>query len=214
MTEAPRTDAAAVGAVTGRTPADGDRAGPAEAGPAGGPRGSHRLDTPPRSRWRGDLIAGTSVAAIVAVLGLPVGLLWAAVAPRALVVFGSDGPDLVDDQTKAFIGADAWFLLITGVVGIVCGVLAFRFAGRRHGVLTALGVAVGSLAAGWIAARVGHQVGLAAWQSARAANTAGSTARLYLRIRATGVEAAWALAAELTFLARVAYLPRELADRL
>lgn len=186
-------------------------AAPDDAQPAAG---SHRLAAPRRSRWRGDLVAGTSVAAVLAVLGVPVGLLWAAIAPRALVVFGSAGPDLVDDQTKAFIGADSWFLVLTGLAGIICGVLAFRFAGRRHGMLTALGVAVGGLAAGWIAARTGHQVGLAGWQAARAANTAGSTARLYLKIRATGVLVTWALAAELVFLARVAYLPRELAERL
>jgi hypothetical protein len=154
---------------------------------------------PARPR-RGDVIAGLAAAAGVALLGLPVGFLWSALAPRARVVVLAGGPGLADPNTKAFIAADATFLLLTAAAGVVCAVLALVLGGRRHGVGTAVGLAVGGLAASYAAWRVGHRIGLAEFRRA-VSGPAGTATPLYLTLRAKGVLVAWALTGVLTVLA-------------
>lgn len=152
------------------------------------------------SKWtdlRADVLAGTVITVAVAALGAPMGLLWSVLAPRVVVV--AAGPELADPSTKAFIGADATFLLLGAAAGVVCGVLALLLGGRRHGVATALGLTAGGLAASYIAWRVGHRIELAEFR--RAANgPAGTATGFYLTLRARGVLVAWALTGVFTVL--------------
>lgn len=133
----------------------------------------------------------------VALLGAPIGLLWSTLAPRARVVVLAGGPDLVDPNTKAFIAADGTFLLLTGAAGLLCAILALRLGGRQHGVATALGLAVGGLAAAYLAWRVGHRIGLADFRRA-ARGPIGTSALLNLSLRAKGVLVSWPLMGLLT----------------
>ncbi len=148
-------------------------------------------------RRRGDVLAGTAIAIGVALLGAPIGLLWSAVAPRARVVVLAGGPDLADPNTKAFIAADGTFLLLTGAAGLLCAALALLLGGRRHGVATALGLAVGGLAGSYLAWRVGHRIGLADFRRA-VRGPVGTSTVLNLSLRAKGVLVAWALTGLLT----------------
>ncbi len=168
--------------------------------PSTGPAfGSVPAPDRPRRR-RGDVLAGLATAAGVALLGFPLGWLWSALAPRARVVVLAGGADLADPNTKAFIAADATFLLLTAVAGLVCGVLALLLGGRRHGVATAVGLAAGGLAASYVAWRVGHRIGLGEFRRAVQGPT-GTATPLYLTLRAKGVLVAWALAGVLTVVA-------------
>lgn len=177
---------------------------PAEASiggsPAAGPEAAAGSFPPRPERRRGDVLAGISTALGVALLGVPMGLLWSALAPRARVVVLAAGTALADPDTKAFIGADATFLLLTAGAGILCAVLALLLGGRRHGAATALGLAAGGLAASYVAWRVGHRIGLAEFRRTVSGPT-GTTTTLYLTIHARGVLVAWALTAVLTVTA-------------
>ena len=108
---------------------------------------------------RADALTGTAVALGVVLLGAPLGLLWAALAPRPQVrIVSRDSVSYLDPEPRAFLGADLSFLLIGLVVGALVGLLAWRLAGRRApGVV--VGLVLGGLLASWIAARTGARVG-------------------------------------------------------
>ena len=67
-----------------------------------------------------------------ALLGIVAGLIWAAVAPRAVLQEVMRGEaELVNAESSAYIVADAWFCLIAAVGGIITGILGYRFLVRR-----------------------------------------------------------------------------------
>ena len=87
------------------------------------------------------------------------GLLWAAVAPRAQVlIVNRETVSYVDPEPSAFLGADLTFLLLGLVIGAAVGLLTWRLARHRApGVI--IGLVLGGLLASWIAARIGARVG-------------------------------------------------------
>jgi hypothetical protein len=138
------------------------------------------------------VIAGT------ALLGVATGFIWAAVAPRALVVVVSRGSaDVVNPETNAFIAAEAWFTLLTVVGGIISGLLGYALAVRRDGAPAMAAVLVGGLAAGLIAKWIGQQSGTAAFNRALAAGRPGALLHAPLALGGLGALAFWALAAGL-----------------
>ena len=72
----------------------------------------HVLTTPSRPVVRAQTRGGALVALGVVLLGAPLGLLWAALAPRAAVVVTASGPSFRDAEGEAFIaaadGAPGW----------------------------------------------------------------------------------------------------------
>lgn len=112
---------------------------------------------------RADALTGTAVALGFVLVGAPVGLLWAGLAPHAQVrIVSADSVSYVDPEPRAFLGADLTFLLIGLVVGVVVGLVAWRVAWRvaRRGAPGAVvGLVLGGLLAAWIAARTGARVG-------------------------------------------------------
>ena len=140
--------------------------------------------------------AALAVAAGTAALGVPAGLIWAAVAPRPLLVMTSPGAAaLVNTETSAFIAADLVFCLVCLAGGVVSGALGYLFAVRRYGPLAMAGLLAGSVAAAFVARWVGEQSGFAALQHLLATRPLG--ARFYdsLTLRATSALACWPLAA-------------------
>ena len=68
------------------------------------------------------------------------GLIWYAIAPRALLQEIAAGEaEVVHAETTAFIVADAWFALIAVVGGLITGVLGYRILVRRAGAAGASG---------------------------------------------------------------------------
>jgi hypothetical protein len=142
------------------------------------------------------LVASLAVAVGTAALGVVAGLIWAAVAPRPLLVMTSPGAAaLVNTETSAFIAADAAFCLVCLAGGVVSGALGYLFAVRRHGPLAMVGLIAGSVAAAFVARWVGEQSGTAVLQHLLATRPTG--ARFYdsLKLGATGALACWPLAA-------------------
>ena len=60
----------------------------------------------------------------VAVLGVPVGLLWRALAPRAVALVSNGSVDLVNSETKAFIAADGTLFLLSLAGGVLAAAAA------------------------------------------------------------------------------------------
>lgn len=146
-----------------------------------------------------DVWAGVVTTAVVVLLGAPVGMLWGAVSPRVEVRKVADGLDLVMPETKAFIGGDGSFFVLTVLVGLALGIAA-ALIGRRYGPGVTVGLALGSLLAAIVAAKVGQRVGYdhyVALRDAAAVNTRGD---YFLKIRAKGVLFGWPVAALLALL--------------
>jgi hypothetical protein len=114
---------------------------------------------PPSPPWvtRRELrAAGLAVLALVLV-GVLAGLLWQAWTVRTQG-FDIGSGVIVPDETEGWIGADAHFAIITGIVGVAAGLLAWRWRTVRGPAMVAalaVGGVLGSLVAGW----VGHLTG-------------------------------------------------------
>lgn len=159
---------------------------------------------PPRrgrlvSSLRSGVVVVVTLIAALAVIGVPAGAVWNAVAPHAQGVVVEEGVDLVDPGTKAFIGADAVFMIVMAALGLVAGVVAWRL-GRRHGPAVSIGLALGGLAASYVAWKVGW--GLTHGSVLHWANTApvGSKHALFIDLGAKAALFAGPLAAVLTHL--------------
>lgn len=109
--------------------------------------------------WREDLATLGLTAGVTVLLGAPVGLVWSAVAPHAHVtVVAGEPPYINDATTEVFIAGDGWFIGLTLLIGVVCGVLAW-LAARHSGPFVVVALAAGGLAAAYVASRVGLRIG-------------------------------------------------------
>jgi hypothetical protein len=118
---------------------------------------------PPRHPGRA-AAAFVGIALAVGVLGAPLGLLWAWVAPSVPVRMTSDGAVLVDAQPEEFIAADGWFALLGLGFGALAAIGVWLVVRRRRGPLALLAVTVGAVGAGLLAWWLGRQVGLADYE--------------------------------------------------
>jgi hypothetical protein len=148
-----------------------------------------------RVDWALELIVAVAGTLFVAVTGAVAGLLWDAAAPKlsfAAINASSSG------AYRPQIGADAWFLLVTVLVGVVTAV-ALCLLVRRPGPGAAVALGLGGLLGAFVADRVGfvaerhmttsglHALGVQA--------TGELVSLLDFRVRALGVVAGWPLTA-------------------
>jgi hypothetical protein len=142
--------APAAGAGPGRPPA-------ADAGPT--PMPARR----PWSAWaevRADLRSAAGVVGALAVTGIPAGLLWWALAPRADFRITAEGPQPIGDPSPELLaGDDVVFAVLLAAVGLLAGVLAWSFLRRHRGVATLLAVTLGTAASAAVAWQVGELLG-------------------------------------------------------
>lgn len=105
---------------------------------------------------REEVLRGAGLAVAVALLGAPVGILWASVTPRAgLMQFANGGIGLREVEDKAFIATDGTFFLLTLGLGLVLGVVAW-LVGRRWAVGAIVGAVLGAAIASAIALKAGQ----------------------------------------------------------
>jgi hypothetical protein len=151
-----------------------------------------------RSGGQGGLTKGLTafLAALAgsAVLGIAAGLVWSAVAPRAVlqeIVHGE--AQLVNAESSAFIAADGWFCLIVAVGGLITGVLGYLLLVRRAGWPATAGLVLGAVAAALIAMWVGDNIGLGTYNHLLASSPNGTFFNASLALGAKSSLAFWPL---------------------
>lgn len=154
-----------------------------------------RVDVLPQQRYGGEYAVGVLTALYVTLAGAVAGLVWAAVAPKL------SKPALLSLSGAMFhpqVGADAWFLVVGGVAGILC-TLAATLAFGEPGPGMVGGLAVGGLAAAFVADRVGYLAELdgstkMAVAAFRSLGISPDVAEIDFRIRSLGVLTVWPIA--------------------
>jgi hypothetical protein len=180
---------------------DGQVPGPSAWTAPAAPAAQPRTQPQPQPRTQGPLAVTLTLLAVLAgsaVAGLAAGLIWAAVAPRAVLeVVGHGSADVVNVETSAFIVAAGWFVLISLIGGIVTGLAGYLGAVRRHGPLAMATVLAGALAAALLARWLGQRDGRAAFYHHLAVGHTGLQLRAPLELGGVGALAFWPLAAGL-----------------
>lgn len=125
-------------------------------------------------------------------LGVAAGLIWAAVAPRALLQeVGHGEAQLVNAESAAFILADAWFCLIAAIGGAATGIAGYRLLVRRAGWVATAGLVLGAVAASLLMLWTGENIGLGTYNHLLAASPDGVYFRASLALGAKSALALW-----------------------
>jgi hypothetical protein len=141
---------------------------------------------------KGRLAAFAAALAGSAVLGVAAGLIWAAVAPRALLQeVGHGEAQLVNAESSAFILADAWFCLISALGGAITGVVGYRLLVRRAGWIATAGLVLGAVAASLLALWTGENIGLGTYHHLLATSPDGTLFHASLVLGAKSALAFW-----------------------
>ena len=137
----------------------------APAGPAAPRTGRRDVPSAAAAYWPGwpeirtDLRSSLRLVAGLALAGLPAGLLWWALAPRADFRVTAHGPVVIGSPPEELLVADdAVFALVLAGLGLLAGGAAW-FLRRRRGVATMTALAVGASLAGVGAWRLGEWLG-------------------------------------------------------
>lgn len=116
----------------------------------------------PWSPWRearGDWRVATALVGVLAVVGVPLGVLWWALAPRADYRITGSGPVAIGNPSEELLVADdGVFVLVVAGFGLLAGVLTWLVR-RQRGLASLLAVAVGTLAGSAVAWQVGEALG-------------------------------------------------------
>lgn len=132
------------------------------------------------------------------VLGLIGGVLWGEFAPRAMLQeIGGGTAELVNAETSAFIGADAWFCGIAVVAGLITGLAGYRSlvarASQHARVAATAGLIIGAIAAALVMMWLGGQMGLSAYNQHLASSPKGTLFPASLTLGAKSALAFWPL---------------------
>jgi hypothetical protein len=126
------------------------------------------------------------------VLGVAAGLIWAAVAPRALLQEVAHGEaQVVNPESSAFVAADGWFCLIVALGGVITGLAGYRLLVRRAGWIATAGLVLGAVAAALIALWTGENIGAGTYNHLLAASPPGTFFRASLSLGAKSVLVLW-----------------------
>jgi hypothetical protein len=122
---------------------------------------------PASAYWRGwpevraDLRSSARILLALIVAGIPAGLLWWSLAPRADFRVTETGPVVVGTPSEELLVADdVVFALVLAGVGLLAGAAAWGLR-RRRGVATLLALALGTCLTGVVAWHVGEVLGAA-----------------------------------------------------
>lgn len=153
------------------------------------------------------MVAALTGAVLGLLLGPVVGVLWLWIAPTPVAINTEGAIYLKDQDTKAFIAADGWFLVIGFVVGGLVGALVYW---RFHGGLAAmLGVTVGALGGAYIAWKVGVALGPPPLAGTVVGVPDGGTLSMPIGLRAKGVLLGWPLGGVVAFMSLTLGLEKE-----
>lgn len=154
----------------------------------------------------GELAALLRVAGLLAVAGLPLGVLWWLVAPRREYLVAEEGAFAVAPESEAAVGSDGWFLLLTGLLSLLAAFLAWRRL-RHRGPLVPAALVAGLLVCGFVTWGVGSMLGPG--PSATDLTEIGATVLGPLGLRARGVLLVAPFLAVIGYLLGVCFTPRD-----
>ena len=146
---------------------------------------------------RDDVLAFLVTVLATLLAAAPVGLAWAALAPRPEGVLAGGRYLQVESQTDAFIAGDGYLFAAVLVAGVVTGLAAWHW-GHAHGPAVVTALAAGGLVAANVASLVGEAVGRDALVAATSAGA--PRVELTLEVGALVVLAGWPAAALLSYL--------------
>jgi hypothetical protein len=114
-----------------------------------------------RRGLRAELLLTVGVAVVVAALGLPLGLLWRAVAPQVEFAVIDGGPVPVQQEPEGFVADDGTYILLTVGMGILVAIVVWLLLRRRRGPVLLVGLILGSIAGGVLTLWLGRHIGYA-----------------------------------------------------
>jgi hypothetical protein len=144
------------------------------------------LDQPRRSLRAVADVLGVVVA--LAVLGAPLGLLWAALAPDTPVLKTAEGAIYAQPQPEQPIAADGWFSLLGLGFGVLAALVLWFLLRRLRGPVALVAAVLGALAAAPVAWQVGRRVGLATFDRLLTSAPEGRAFTKPADLRAGGVD--------------------------
>ncbi|MFC8620387.1 DUF2567 domain-containing protein [Micromonospora purpureochromogenes] len=177
------------GPVEPATPGGGPWPYPGGPGPAASwPPAYAGVAEQPADRPRRPVAATLATVLGLTVLGVPLGLLWAAVAPDTPVLKTAEGAIYAQPQPEQPIAADGWFSLLGLGFGLLAAVGLWVVLRRRRGPAVLVGAAFGALGAALVAWQVGRRVGLSGYQRLLENAPDGTAFTKPADLRAGGIE--------------------------
>lgn len=145
------------------------------------------LSGAPRQPGRA-IAVGAAVVLGISLLGAPVGLLWAALAPDVPVIKTTDGAVLAHPQPEEFIAADGWFSILILAFGVLAALGVWWVRPRWRGPGGMLVAVFGALGAALVAWGLGRQIGLGGYRERLADAPVGQALAKPADLRAGGFE--------------------------
>ncbi|SNT53323.1 Protein of unknown function [Asanoa hainanensis] len=113
----------------------------------------------PRMPLRKRLGAAGLTAVVVAVIGAPLGLVWALVAPGVPIIKTEDGAVFATPSPEEFIASDGWFTILLFSLGVLAALVTWIWFKRYRGPWTLAALVVGTIGASILAWQVGRRIG-------------------------------------------------------
>jgi Protein of unknown function (DUF2567) len=106
----------------------------------------------------GEVRGAGVIAAALAIVGALAGFGWSAwsATPTRGLIYSKTA--IIPDQTEGFISSDGRFVVITAIIGVIAGLIVWRFRSVR-GPVAVLGLAVGAVVGALLTDLVGRLVG-------------------------------------------------------
>jgi hypothetical protein len=173
------------------------------------------VSPPPRESYGvlRDLPVVAALVLLMALVGVPAGLLWHEVSAKPAAQETADGGFLLPANVdKNYFGGDAAFLAVTVVAGLATGALAWAVT-RGRGPAAPVGIAVGGVVGSVVARAVGERPVINSTLD-RVCGVDPSYADIctvydgHLRLRSISVLVVWALAAVAVHLVLTAVMDR------
>ena len=157
---------------------------------------------------RRHLTAFLAPALLLPLLGAPVALLWRAVTPRVAIARTASGPVPTASESNQFFAIDGWFVVVTFLVGVALGAVAWRFLRRRSPAAPA-GMALGATLASAVTAVVGARLVVDEYLHGYCRDLVCSIYDGTLHLRMPGAVMAWPFGMLLSFVALTLVSERE-----
>jgi hypothetical protein len=158
-----------------------------------------------RRPWRRTAWVAVLSGAAILVLGGPLGLIWAWLAPSVPVLdAGQSGIVVNDPSPEEYIAADGWYTMLGLGFGLLVAIVAWLVLRRDRGPFLLLGVVLGTLGAGYLVGPwIGGLIGKGGYQHWQETATQGATYFAPPQVHSVGprLVPAFAAAIVLTLLA-------------